>query len=201
MNDVEKRLASLANVAQELNRTSDEVTSFLRDVENRLAGMKLGVEVWGPPFYLDDVDLVGDDVSGVQAYTGTQYLLGYAKIGASWRLAAMPFQSLWAGEDEGCVSLDGDLGEERGELGDPIPLLDMSREIRLEATSNLGWLLARIEEAALERVRSIRAAISTARESTEGTGAKGACKGQVSDAGSEPLATSRRKSKPASSRG
>lgn len=192
MNDVEMRLASLAGVAQELNRASDEVTTFLRDVETRLAEMKLGVDVLADkPFHSDEAGAIGNLDDATQLFEVTQYVLGYAKIGASWRITVTPIDCLFVGEDESCVDCGQEI-EDRRTVLEPRPLLDMSREIRLAAASGLGGLLAQIESAARERVQAIRTAIVTARASAEGAGTV-AAESRAPGTGSSAMRQSRKR--------
>jgi hypothetical protein len=158
LDDVEKRLSSLSKVAEELNAASDSVTAALRSLEERLVKLKLGVEVLveHPPDVPVEITSFGDADGETTNYFGNQYFLGYGKIAGSWRLLVQRFACAWPGrENEDCVEVGDDFTDMR-EPQERKPLLDSSRDVRLAATAQLELLLAEIEEAARERIESLK---------------------------------------------
>jgi hypothetical protein len=158
LDDVEKRLSSLSKVAEELNAASDAVTAALRSLEERLAKLKLGVEVLleVPLDVPVEITSSGDADGETTNYFGNQYFLGYGKIAGSWRLLVQRFNCVWPGvENENYIDAGGDFADER-EPEERKPLLDSSRDIRLAAAARLEFLLAEIEEAARGRIESLK---------------------------------------------
>lgn len=158
MVEAKETLRKLSEKASKLNKSSDEINGIISAFENKLAEMNLGIEVWygdtdkdwfcNPNahhhgFTLakdDDEDDNGDRVSFI-------VVLGYCKIGSSWRLAVK----------EGnirCTQVGEDFIETFTEVK-RYPLSEASRADRMNALGAMEWLFQAIENKADELLAKI----------------------------------------------
>ncbi len=131
--ELDSALLRLEQLASELNRRTDDLNAQIAAVNARLAAMKIGVSIWlvgGRPHGPVLLDPDGDS----SHETGSQ--LGYAKVNGTWQLAV---RSVIARNKffEGDESMP--YVEET--KGDPTPLLDAPRSIRLAAVAHLPQLI------------------------------------------------------------
>lgn len=157
MSDAEKRLAELAAKAESLNAKSGDLNKIIASFEERLAAMKLGVEVWMWDQRRDwfhsvqtnfghradsmwaALDTTEADVFEQDDYVRESYVLflGYAKVGDSWRLAVREGTVRTTGEHE--VN-----AEERFVENKRYPLAEAPRKIRIKAIGMMDNLLVAI---------------------------------------------------------
>jgi len=158
MVEAKETLRKLSEKASKLNKQSDEINGIISAFENKLAEMNLGIEVWyGDPdkdwfcnpnahhhgFTLskeDDEDENGDRFSYIA-------VLGYCKIGNSWRLAVR----------EGnvkCTQVGEDFIETFTEAK-RYTLSEASRIDRMNALGAMEWLFQAIENKADELLAKI----------------------------------------------
>src|SRR5207249_3514221 len=117
--------SSLEDTASKLNDASDSVTTVLNAIEKRLASMNIGLEVWLDDKPLKKTDprfIDGDDDSATVHWTEKR--LGYARVDKKWCLAVKSVQMNGPNEEH-------DEPVEVCTDGDPIPLAQASRGIRL----------------------------------------------------------------------
>jgi hypothetical protein len=122
----------LEDLSAKLNATSDTITQALKDVEARLATLRLGIEVWL------DTPLREDEWEGETITTR----LGYAKANGSWHLVTVDNFNL---HENGNPGLDL-----------PKPLQQASRENRIEALKRLPELLEALEKKGKEQLHQIQ---------------------------------------------
>ena len=119
----------LSDLAKKLNQKSDTLNDTIRTINDKLRKLNFGTEVWvdldesDPYFSVDDED-ERDPLCD-------ETWLGYSKINDQWELATKDVT----------VGANGDV--RRG--GSIRPLLKSSREIRLEATKKIPFLLDAIK--------------------------------------------------------
>jgi len=140
--DLAEALSRLESVAQELNAESDTINPILRRVEEGLASLKVGLEVW-----LDE-PLLGEQNKTIgrgswETGTWTELRLGYARCKEGWSLAVKRIRV-----ETGFFEGDPD-APYRNEYEDskPLPLLTLSREVRVAALGCLHDLLLAIRSA------------------------------------------------------
>lgn len=164
MKSLDERFESLAHVARDLNAASDEISSQLRHVEERLKLLGLGVQVeLEYPLHIDnfvgkepETD-PGDD-EPLRSWTGDLHRLAYKKIAGTWRLVVRKYQCRWLlgpwEHPEDCEE-----GPDESTFADERALLDCSREIRLAAAPQLDRLLAAIHDEAAAQVGRVKQAL------------------------------------------
>ena len=149
----DKSLSPLLSKAAQLNQVSDRANRHIGDVEKKLSDAKIGITFWfdGPPLAQSDAkgDLGPDDFS-----EDTADILGYAKIDGKWCLAVKRMRFVRG-------FYEGDMSRRFRNVfvdGDPSPLLNASRELRLAALRILPDFLAAFTARIDETVGEIEAA-------------------------------------------
>src|SRR5262249_898685 len=137
--ELSTRLSSLEEEATKLNGVSNSATDILNTVEKRLARMNIRLEVWLDSWPLKKTDprFIDDDEESVKVHW-IQKALGYARTEKKWWLGVKTVQMNGPEEEheepiEVCID------------GDPIPLAQASRTIRLSAIRLLPRFLERLE--------------------------------------------------------
>jgi hypothetical protein len=157
MTDVEfsALLTTLTNTAETLNAESADINTLIDQMEEKLQALNLGFEVWVNRCPLterlsEEENYDRDIGNGPLVTRGTQDTqLGYTKIGDAWRLAIRT--ATWQYVDP--EQPDGEAKEIVH--GNPTPLNDAPRHLRikaLEAFPALIWLLQEEAEKALQAI-------------------------------------------------
>jgi hypothetical protein len=134
MEKARPHLEVLSKLAPQLNEASDLYQEELKEIEEALNKLKLGVTVWLELFietsdieseYDKDGDLVGNFYRA--------WSLGYGKdCGDRWRLLIREWK------------VDNDADD--GTIENVIPLLEASRDLRIAAAERIPDLLKEVEE-------------------------------------------------------
>jgi len=179
-NELGDRFAALARVAKDLNSISDRVSERLREVEERLRTLGLGVEVELRSHCLSSNDHGEADVTDTQdlmeiesllglplqhpgevrVRSVTQSILAYAKLAGTWRLVVRTYGCKWARRREDTVDFSESPPLFR-EIQSEQPLLDASRDVRLAAVEQLDALLEEIQKAAEDRIARVHRSMAS----------------------------------------
>jgi hypothetical protein len=119
-------LSELAPLAENLNAKSNEVNETLQLVNKKLSAMNAGVAVWIGPWEED---------------SDNSYQIGYVKVDDIWQLATRTCDGVQGQDGMGYPSWDA----VPGTFGPAKPLLQASRDVRIEALAVLSQLLAEIK--------------------------------------------------------
>ncbi len=147
MTEVEfSRLVSeLTQSAKTLNQESDSINTLISKFEETLVAINLGLEVWLLSPELRSRRWTEENDEGVTMEEGTHdEELGFAKIDDHWRLAVRTAMYRHEGREVALLS-----------TGRPRPLLDSSREIRIEALRHFPALAGRMKDEADAAVKAI----------------------------------------------
>jgi hypothetical protein len=132
MTPIEEVFARLSKAADQLNSETDTLNQVLESVDERMGAMNIGVPCWD-----DDVlDLEPEDDPKVSH----GYRIGYAKLGDGWHLVAQCIRV------EEVVNDFDEKEQVKDPYGNPFPLLDGPRILRLEALYRIEPLLERISQ-------------------------------------------------------
>lgn len=145
MSPIDDKVRALRAKADELAKRSDDLNRAIEHIESQLAGV--GVSVWldQDPEYVIDLERDGNG-----AMSG--WLVGFAKLGARWRIAARQF-------DGGRMVPDATYG--LGESLDapmteaPIALADAPRAVRIQAAELLETLVTHMTHAVERYIASV----------------------------------------------
>jgi hypothetical protein len=146
------KIAELAALSQELNQESDTLNETIALVNSKLLRMALGVEAWvgsiaeGDPWYKPD-----DEDSKWPLHEETW--LGYYRFERGWELAVKTVTRQQTSYQE----------EETVEASKPLPLLNASRDIRVQAMELVPSLLGAIKREAEKLIASIKNAKKAAK--------------------------------------
>lgn len=134
--DTNDLFSSLANNASILNNFSDSCNSKLKDVQERLVSLNIGLEYWlKKPLYNSDQQ---GDIGANDNSTVIIKRLGFSRLNGSWVLAIKTIRCVsgfYMGEQD-CPFTNEYVDS------DPEPLLDASRELRLNALKSLPDFLS-----------------------------------------------------------
>jgi hypothetical protein len=168
LDEVEGRFSALTKAAADLNAASDALTAWLREVEDRLAALRLGVGVILDKPLFDAPDDTEEEPESMEEldqdgegflYHGTAHYLGYGKVGTRWRFIVRSFESAWVWCPGTVFVGDSEVGWDDRKNVREKPLLDSSRELRLAAAKQIGELLDVITARAREHVDSLNQVI------------------------------------------
>lgn len=163
MVDADRKLRQIAEKVASLNKSSDEINDLIAALEEKLAKMSIGTEVWvsdpdenffdpKESFSLRPPVVREDDKDPKCRYIDAT-LLGYQKIGGKWRIAAwsIAFSERPDPDDTG--------GREIRQTplagGDILALVDAPRECRIAALKGMPLLFEAIESKVDEMLRGI----------------------------------------------
>jgi hypothetical protein len=158
-------LRRLSEKVSKLNKSSDDLNKLVSAYEEKLADMKIGVEVWvndpeemafhsfmdgygivhGESFVLATGDKNNDPDEG--KWSTFVYCLGYCKIGDAWRIAVKSGWATMFGNDDS-HSFDEEMR---------IPLAEASRNMRINALGAMEKLFKAIEGRVDKMLNSIEA--------------------------------------------
>jgi hypothetical protein len=140
-------VSELTQSAKTLNQESDSINALISKFEETLTAINLGLEVWLTYPSLRSGRWTEENDEGVTTDEGTQdEELGFTKVADKWRLAVRTATYRIERGTSGLTLLS----TER-----PWPLLDQSREIRIEALRHFPALAARMKQAADAAVKAI----------------------------------------------
>ncbi len=135
-------LEALAKVSAELNEASDKYTEELKAIDARLKELNVGIEIrLGIPMARTDWQEEEDRETEVTKRSRTDWHLGYGKHGSTWSLLVYEY----------CVEQDG-----TQTLVSKTPLLDASRDLRIDSADDIMSLLAEIGRVAKEKTEALR---------------------------------------------
>jgi len=156
--EVSRLFDELSAAAQALNEESDTVTKLIRQFEERLNGLRLGVEAWVTvegsqkvqAFRWHDLEMrdEGDD-PGQPAERYDDVELGFTRHGNEWRLVVREAQY---------IRIDQGESSEQIHVGPTIPLLEASRRDRINALAEFPDLLRELKQSAEELIAKVKAA-------------------------------------------
>ena len=134
MATVDAALKELASAAQILNKTSDDLTRYLGEVESALVSLKLGVSVWVKLGEETELSEPTSDGLGQRTQLTIAKMLGYGKLKNKWGLLVAEYcEEFFDGQfDQECF------------------LRDAPREIRLASVEKLPDLLKALIKKAKE---------------------------------------------------
>jgi hypothetical protein len=150
--EVARLFEELSGAAHALNEESDAVTGLIRQYEDQLNGLRLGVEVWVTISSLEQdfrwYDPHDDDRRPWPAKRSTDRELGFRSMGREWRLVfrQMKYQRIASGDWE------------ETEVGQPVALLETPRVDRIDALEHVPELLSKLKDEAQELLGKVKAA-------------------------------------------
>src|SRR5713101_2616187 len=134
--EVSRLLSDLKISAERLNAATDVINRELQSAESQIRDMNIGLECWPSGCELDH-----------RPRTGSQFFdavcLGFAHVSKSWCLAVRTMTGFEGSEFEG---REAEILSE----GEPSPLLQAPRPIRIAALEKLPLLIAALKETADE---------------------------------------------------
>jgi hypothetical protein len=137
----------LEEVASRLNKKSDSINVTIQKIQDKVNSYNLGLEVWRKhPFLSQDIT-VGD---GAERGTVLEKFLGYTKFSDKWSFAYREREAYYQ-------RMRADEWERIGDstVGDPIPLLKASREIRIASLKDLQYLIDEMYNEAKKALEAI----------------------------------------------
>ena len=140
-------LAELTPLVETLNAKSDEVNQTLALLNQKLAALNVGVEVWVGPWEAD---------------VPTAYQIGYAKVGETWQLVMRTCDAEDAGLDR--FGINHEWVAVPGSLGQTKAILQASRSHRIGALEALPNLLAEMKSEVQRKLDAIEHAKQLAAE-------------------------------------
>lgn len=120
-------LSELAPLAATLNEESNQLNQTIASLNERIAALNLGISVWTDTRRDDDTD--------------QEYQIGFAKLagdGNGWQLAVR------------------EKGFSGSGFSDPIPLLQASRNLRIDGLQALPGILAVLKCTAQDKIRAMQ---------------------------------------------
>jgi hypothetical protein len=138
-------LSQLAPLAEQLNAKSNEINETLKLVNDKLSALNVGVEVWLGPWK--------EDAPGY-------FQIGFAKVSDSWQLAT---RTCDAEEDQSRLGYEEWIAVP-GTCGFAKPILQASRDVRIDTLSVLPRLLAEIKAEISATLQTIEAGKKIAAE-------------------------------------
>jgi len=138
--NIDVSLSALESQARRLNQISDKANKKLLDIEERVARLNIGLEFWYPEPILRD-DCVGK-LSKHDISEQLVQLLGFSRVNGKWCLALKPI-TVVKGFYEGDTSAPFQNQHSGGEV---VPLLDVSRDLRIAALSVMPDFLLKLTE-------------------------------------------------------
>jgi hypothetical protein len=146
MNDV---FARLEDLSAKLNTTSDAITDALKQVEAKLATLRLGVEVWlETPLDTCEYRVKGEVEDIYHTY------FGYAKVKGTWHLALRVLSERYGPSSPGALEKDFGLIEE-------LSVAQATREMRIAALKHIPELTKAIEKKAEDELHQIKSALDS----------------------------------------
>lgn len=142
-------IEKLESLAITLNNESNTINPIIQEIQEKLNKLNLGIPVW-----LNNALLEESKAGNAMSSTTFQYLLGYAKTKEGWGLAIKAVR-VQRGFYEG--ELDCPWAEVF-DVGQPVPLLKSSRQLRLAALRQLQDLVETIQHKAQEVIIDIEKA-------------------------------------------
>ena len=156
--EISRLFDELSEAAQTLNDESDTVTTLIHQFETRLNGLRIGVEAWvtmsearkavrRPNSDADDLDDDGNPRT-YSAEESVDVQLGFGRYFNDWRLLVRTAE--WEKID------GGDWEEVTVER--PTPLLEASRQIRIDALEAFPELLRELKKMVVALAAKVEAA-------------------------------------------
>ncbi len=142
-------ITELSSLSKKLNKDSNKLNSIISSINESLAKLNLGLEVWLTTPVVSDDWKDYDDTSDRVAPWCEATILGYTRVEDQWQLTV---------QEATLVKLDDRYGNEYNEAKNsrtPIPLLKASREVRLNAMSLLPMLLDELKRRGEELLQEI----------------------------------------------
>jgi hypothetical protein len=153
---IEQALFELSSLSAQLNQETEALNAIISVVDRQLAAAKVGVSVWlteeSDPL-LASIDAPGGKIRG--------WVLGYAKLGDTWRLAAHPAERHWSesyecpGEGSWVTRLDD---------GMPVALASAPRIVRVDGAAHLERLVNALSQKVkgfIENIAKARSFVGT----------------------------------------
>ena len=142
------KIAELSPLAKQVNQKTDEINRVISTLNDKLAKLNLGIEVW-----LDhprNALAVSDWEDEATHRERTFWFFGYDRLGDKWQLAVKEVTEELTIED----------GEENVEEVNPkfFPLLSASRTLRLAALEQIPRLLDQMKEEGKKLLETVSAA-------------------------------------------
>jgi hypothetical protein len=150
--DLSSVLSTIESSSKHLNSVSNNSNAVLRNIEKRLTGANIGLEVWWDKKTLDHIgstDLRHDET----ACWRTQQL-GFTRIGGDWCLAVRTMRN-------GAYYFEGDENVRQAVDGEPTALLRAPRNIRLEALRLMPEFLVFLQKVIEETAGNLETATAS----------------------------------------
>jgi hypothetical protein len=144
-------IEELSALSRKLNQSSDRINAVISGLNEKLANLNFGLEVWYETVPVEETDWETLDRSQVSVHPREKSLsyLGYCRFDDGWELAlkSATLTEMW----------DSDAEEVTSELSSVVhrPLLKASREARAKAIRFIPRLLDEIKDEAQGLLRSI----------------------------------------------
>jgi hypothetical protein len=148
-------LSDLKESGKQLNQASDSINSTISSIEQQIVEANVGLECWLPdrPLETSESKSVLWNAHGDFGQTWTQTILGFAKVGQTWRIAIRDITfvaEVVAESDEG-----DETGEPQASYGPPSALWQASRQLRIRALEEMPALIKNLGDAAKKAIKSI----------------------------------------------
>lgn len=142
MEKARPHLDALSQLAPELNRATDLYTAELKEIEEQLNKLKLGIEIELDAWIQKGNSYTKEDERGEPlGVFHSAWTLGYGKYGRAWCLVVREYE-VWTGNNEHTQE-------------SIVPLLEASRELRLAAAENIPGLLKEIEVQVKKKIETL----------------------------------------------
>jgi len=145
----------LEEVATLLNKQSDSLNKTLQKIQDKLNSLNVGLEAWASGWLSNESLAMEEDSRGniITPFPGATsrarvVFCGYARTGRGWGLAIRPAVVYY--DAELCY-----LGEHNG---DPQPLLEAPRDIRIAALEHIPEVIGQLQEKAEQAIEAIEKA-------------------------------------------
>lgn len=155
MAPIKESLSALAASAQRLNAESDTLNATICEVEDGITQTEIDLTVWLGNLlcetawkFMDEIYYLPDD--SVRVYERVGWVIGYARIGDGWRIAAKHVAVTRVGE--------GEPDPEQADIGSAVALTSAPRAVQVEAAPALELLVETLTSRAEKLVEGIERA-------------------------------------------
>lgn len=154
---------SLKKLAATLNQETEDLNKLIEDLESELDACRIGVSIW--------LDVVLDKRTSIEVFERRNgdheeeqiregWDLGYCKVGDKWRFAVKRIRSTSRDDTTDQFGLEESVW---ADVGNPVPLVQAPRVVRVQAASLLDQLLETLHNRVEGFVKDIQAAKNLAK--------------------------------------
>ena len=154
---------ALKKLAVTLNQETEDLNKLIENLESELDSCKIGVSIWldvvlDKRTSIEIVERHGRDPDEEQVREGWD--LGYCKVGDKWRIAVKKTRS---GSRDDTTDQFGNDESVWADVGNPLPLVQAPRVVRVQAASLLDDLLETLHRRVAGFVKDIQEAKNLAK--------------------------------------